>query len=121
MKLKYVILFAILLIACTPSNHASDSQINWCYGAYESISSEGFFAATASDGNKYKLPTHPSIIHLLSDENKDIHALFYSALKKYKNDTGLKLEEIEFIAGLLKENENSLIVCKIWADMSNED
>ena len=30
MKPKYLILFPILLIACTNTNYANDQQINWC-------------------------------------------------------------------------------------------
>ena len=93
MKFKYTITIAILLVACTPSNQASDSQINWCYSAS----------------------------NWQTNNDRDIYWSSYDAESLYFEESGENLSINTMRDELVEGTERSLRLCKIWADMNNVD
>ena len=114
MKLKYVILFAIILTACTlSSDHATDSQVNWCYKAAEEL--------------QIAIKTLYSDPELKYDDVYDfrlrsLERSYIATMNLYEQRTGKSpMYTKDFISGLNTKNTDSMKFCKIFADMENID
>ena len=95
MKLKHIILFAILLIACTSNNLATDKQKNWCYS---------------------------KALMILDDEN--LYDTYYDAHDLYRAEQGLEpinafYSNVLFRNNLAVNDKEELRICKIWADIND--
>ena len=96
MKLKHIILFAILLIACTSNNIATDEQRSWCYAK------------------------------ALMIRDDDLHRTFDDAHRLYRDEEGIEADfgknnlNVPFRKNLAANDKEALRICKIWADINNE-
>tara|TARA_Y100001970_G_C13926556_1_gene696040 strand:- start:434 stop:727 length:294 start_codon:yes stop_codon:yes gene_type:complete len=97
MKLKHIILFAILLIACTSNNIATDEQRSWCYAKA-----------------------------LMIRDDDDLHRTFDDAHRLYRDEEGIEADfgknnlNVPFRKNLAANDKEALRICKIWADINNE-
>tara|TARA_X000001036_G_C20301576_1_gene652585 strand:+ start:264 stop:560 length:297 start_codon:yes stop_codon:yes gene_type:complete len=98
MKKTFLIISLIVFSFCSSQDIASDSQRNWCYGA--------IVESTLDPQLKLKYI--------------DAHML-YGNESESKEIPNTASEIYEFRTNLEQNNEESLRICKIWADMSGID
>ena len=92
---KTFLIISLFFSFCSSQDMATDSQRNWCYGA---------LLETIND-NQLKL------------KYLDAHILYAS--ENESNDIPNTISDIgKFRTNLGQNNEDSLRICKIWADMN---
>ncbi len=123
MKLKYVILFAIILTSCTTTDLATDNQIDWCISRSRSIN----FVANSVSGKSSdtKSETINLIIYWETALNRvaknmeidpdDVLNIDYNTI-----DPNSLFQDFQ---NLLEEDGEDFMrasrVCKIWEELSN--
>ncbi len=107
MKLKHIILFAILLIACTSTSSElpTDKQKNWCYGI---LNSEPEIGVEAVNLISIRLKSAIDLYNIENDTNN--------------GDPSFTTYYYPLFSNLLTQGDKeALRICKIWADMNNID
>ncbi len=94
MKLRNLLIIAILLTSCTNTDLATDEQKNWCY-----LKSNNFNTMERQEFLSY-----------------------FDAFDLYniENDSDIKPSKFAFSKKLTEGDAIALRICKIWADMNNE-